>query len=51
MIGDKTFNKFIYLSIIVIIAFSTVGIAPVYKDKKIHKNITIENISVGKLTK
>ena len=51
MIGDKTFNKFIYLSTIVIIAFSTVGIAPVYKDKKIHKNITIENISVGKLTK
>ena len=51
MIGDKTFNKFIYLSIIVIIAFSTVGIAPVYKNKKIHKNITIENISVGKLTK
>lgn len=51
MIGDKTFNKFIYLSIIIIIAFSTVGIAPVYKDKKIHKNITIENISVGKLTK
>ena len=51
MIGDKTFNKFIYLSIIVIIAFSTVGIAPAYKDKKIHKNITIESISVGKLTK
>ena len=51
MIGDKTFNKFIYLSIIIIIAFSTVGIAPVYKDKKIHENITIENISVGKLTK
>lgn len=51
MIGDKTFNKFIYLSIIIIIAFSTVGIAPVYKDKKIHKNITIDNISVGKLTK
>ena len=51
MIGDKTFNKFIYLSIIIIIAFSTVGIAPVYKDKKIHKNITIESISVGKLTK
>ena len=51
MIGDKTFNKFIYLSIIIIIAFSTVGIAPVDKDKKIHKNITIENISVGKLTK
>ena len=51
MIGDKTFNKFIYLSIIVIIAFSTVGISPADKDKKIHKNITIENISVGKLTK
>ena len=51
MIGDKTFNKFIYLSIIIIIAFSTVRIAPVYKDKKIHKNITIESISVGKLTK
>ena len=51
MIGDKTFNKFIYLSIIIIIAFSTVGIAPADKDKKIHKNITIENISVGKLTK
>ena len=51
MIGDKTFNKFIYLSIIIIIALSTVGIAPADKDKKIHKNITIENISVGKLTK
>ena len=51
MIGDKTFNKFIYLSIIIIIAFSTVGIAPADNDKKIHKNITIENISVGKLTK
>ena len=51
MIGDKTFNKFIYLSIIVIIAFSTVGIAPADNNKKIHKNITIENISVGKLTK
>ena len=51
MIGDKTFNKFIYLSIIIIIALSTVGIAPADKDKKIHKTITIENISVGKLTK
>ena len=51
MIGDKTFNKFIYLSIIIIIALSTVGIAPADNDKKIHKNITIENISVGKLTK
>ena len=51
MIGDKTFNKFIYISIIIIIALSTVGIAPADKDKKIHKNITIENISVGKLTK
>ena len=51
MIGDKTFNKFIYLSIIVIIALSTVGIAPADNNKKIHKNITIENISVGKLTK
>lgn len=51
MIGDKTFNKFIYLSIIIIIALSTVGIAPADKDKKIHKNITIESISVGKLTK
>lgn len=51
MIGDKTFNKFIYLSIIIIIAFSTVGIAPADNNKKIHKNITIENISVGKLTK
>lgn len=51
MIGDKTFNKFIYLSIIVIIAFSTVGIAPADNNKKIHKNITIESISVGKLTK
>ena len=51
MIGDKTFNKFICLSIIIIIAFSTVGIAPADNNKKIHKNITIENISVGKLTK
>lgn len=51
MIGDKTFNKFIYLSIIFIIAFSTVGIAPADNNKKIHKNITIESISVGKLTK
>lgn len=51
MIGDKTFNKFIYLSIIIIIALSTVGIAPADNNKKIHKNITIENISVGKLTK
>ena len=51
MIGDKTFNKFIYLSIIIIIAFSTVGIAPADNNKKIHKNITIEKISVGKLTK
>lgn len=51
MIGDKTFNKFIYLSIIIIIAFSTVGIAPADNNKKIHKNITIESISVGKLTK
>ena len=51
MIGDKTFNKFIYLSIIIIIALSTVGIAPADNNKKIHKNITLENISVGKLTK
>ena len=51
MIGDKTFNKFIYLSIIIIIALSTVGIAPADNNKKIHKNINIENISVGKLTK
>ncbi len=51
MRGNKTFNKIIYLLIIMITAFTMIGVAPRNREKKIYNNITIENIYVGKLTK
>lgn len=43
-------NKLTYLVLIMIIGFSSLGLAPKENEKKIHSNITIQNIDVGKLT-
>ncbi|SFJ13300.1 Putative peptidoglycan binding domain-containing protein [Terrisporobacter glycolicus] len=43
-------NKLTYLVMIMIIGFSSLGLAPKENEKKIHRNITIQNIDVGKLT-
>lgn len=43
-------NKLTYLVLIMIIGFSFLGLAPKENEKKIHRNITIQNIDVGKLT-
>ncbi|MBN9646002.1 VanW family protein [Terrisporobacter glycolicus] len=43
-------NKLTYLVLIMIIGFSSLGLAPKENEKKIHRNITIQNIDVGKLT-
>lgn len=43
-------NKLTYLVMIMIIGFSSLGLAPKENEKKIHSNITIQNIDVGKLT-
>lgn len=45
----KTLNKFIYVLVVLIISFTSLGLTS--KEKKIHSNITIENVDVGKLTK
>lgn len=42
-------NKFIYLFIIMIVVFNSLGLTS--KEDKIYSNIKIENIEVGKLTK
>ena len=47
----KILNKFIYIAMIVLISLISVGLTSNENDKKIHSNITIENIDVGKLTK
>ena len=48
-------NKIIYLLMIIFIFFNMVGISNGIsnkeENKKIHKNIVIENVHVGKLTK
>ena len=50
MIIRKEFlNKSIYLLIIMIVAFNSLGLT--LKEDKIYNNIKIENIDVGKLTK
>lgn len=46
---NKTLNKFIYLAMIIIIGFTSMGLTS--KEERIYKNITIENVSVGKLTR
>lgn len=46
---NKTLNKFIYLAMIIIIGFTSMGLTS--KEESIYKNITIENVSVGKLTR
>lgn len=46
----KTLNKLIYVVMIMIIGFTSLGLTSKEKEKKIHSNITIENIDVGKLT-
>ncbi|MCC3863097.1 VanW family protein [Terrisporobacter petrolearius] len=43
-------NKLTYLVMIMIIGFSSLGLAPKENEKKIYSNITIQNIDVGKLT-
>lgn len=43
-------NKLTYLVMIMIIGFYSLGLAPKENEKKIHRNITIQNIDVGKLT-
>lgn len=43
-------NKLTYLVMIMIIGFYSLGLAPKENEKKIHSNITIQNIDVGKLT-
>ncbi|WP_018591172.1 VanW family protein [Terrisporobacter glycolicus] len=51
MRGQKRIlNKLTYLVMIAIIGFTSLGLAPKENDKKIHSNITIQNIDVGKLT-
>lgn len=51
MRGQKRIlNKLTYLLMIAIIGFTSLGLAPKENDKKIHSNITIQNIDVGKLT-
>lgn len=47
----KILNKFIYVAMIVVIGFTSLGLTSNENEKKIHSNITIENIDVGKLTK
>ena len=45
-------NKFIYLLIITLIGFSTLGMSSKDEEsKKIHDNILIEKVHVGKLTR
>ncbi|MEW9079898.1 VanW family protein [Terrisporobacter glycolicus] len=51
MRGQKRIlNKLTYLVMIATIGFTSLGLAPKENDKKIHSNITIQNIDVGKLT-
>ena len=47
----KILNKFIYVAMIVVVGFTSLGFTSNENEKKIHSNITIENIDVGKLTK
>lgn len=42
-------NKLTYVVMIMTIGFSSLGLAPKENEKKIHSNITIQNIDVGKL--
>lgn len=44
------FNKFIYLIITIVIGFTFLGLESKESNKKIDRNITIENINVGNLT-
>ena len=46
----KILNKFIYLVIIMIIVFNSLGLTS-KEEKKIHSNIKIDNVDVGKLTR
>src|SRR5574344_1221328 len=48
--NKKTINKIIYLLMTIFICFNTVAIGS-KEDKKIHNNIIIEEVNVGKLTK
>ena len=51
MRGQKRIlNKFIYLTMISVIGFTSLGLTS-KEEKKIHSNIIIENVDVGKLTK
>lgn len=48
---SKILNKLIYVAIIVVIAFNSLGLTSKEDDKKIYSNIIIESVNVGKLTK
>ena len=51
MRGQKSFsNKLTYLVMIIVIGFTSLGLTSKEDEKKIHSNITIQNIDVGKLT-
>ena len=52
MRGQKRIlNKFIYVAMIAVIGFTSLGLTSKEDEKKIHSNIIIENVDVGKLTK
>lgn len=51
MIGQKCIlNKLIYLVMIIVIGFTSLGLTSKENENKIHSNIMIQNIDVGQLT-
>lgn len=47
---SRILNKFIYVAMILVIGFFSLGLTSKENEKKIHSNIIIENVNVGKLT-
>lgn len=51
MRGQKTIlNKSVYLVMIIVIGFTSLGLTSKENEQRIYSNITIQNIDVGKLT-
>lgn len=51
MRGQKSIlNKSVYLVMIIVIGFTSLGLTSKEKEQRIYSNITIQNIDVGKLT-
>ena len=50
IVQKKSLDKFIYLMIIMIIVFNSLGLTS-KDEKKIYSNIKVENVDVGKLTR